>query len=537
MFVASKYQLAIFDWVKSGNGNGAVSAVPGSGKSTTIRQIMMSGDAGRCHYLAFNRAIVDDFAPKIGGVKEKERWVFTGLTSASTFHSYGNQLLNQIRFGKIDTDKYKWVIKDLLKSPTDDIQILSDRAESWRFVNTVVDLIDKVRMLMIDPRDQALLIQTALDFDLMIDDLQRVGNPVGELIALALDEGVSRFRSRGVRDMGDMIYLPLRLDIKSEPLDWLFIDECQDLEESKRRFMTDVMIAQRTLAVGDPRQAIMGFTGASFNSFDLVVEALNATVMPLSVCYRCPKGAIDIANAIYPGIEPRDNAPDGVVRVGLDPEIIQSEARSGDLILCRLNAPLVRHCINLVLKGKKANIKGRDIGAALCEKLDRAAQRDGFHFADLVEILQTMRDEQVELMSRKGARADAITALSDLYDALIACARMFNAPNLKALKANISDMFADSGAQIWFSSAHRSKGLEAERVFILEPQLLPFLRFDKDGNPTQTFDELTQEMNLYYVAVTRPTKELWFLGYPSPTEFPSHALVTAQQNTTAQCAV
>ena len=49
-------------------------------------------------------------------------------------------------------------------------------------------------------------------------------------------------------------------------------------------------------------------------------------------------------------------------------------------------------------------------------------------------------------------------------------------------------------------TAHKSKGLEAERVHILRPDLMPHANAKLDW-------ELTQEDNLQYVAITR-TKDL-----------------------------
>ena len=54
---------------------------------------------------------------------------------------------------------------------------------------------------------------------------------------------------------------------------------------------------------------------------------------------------------------------------------------------------------------------------------------------------------------------------------------------------------------IKISSIHRAKGLENDRVFILEYNKLPFKR-DLEW-------ERTQERNLHYVAVTRPKEELY----------------------------
>lgn len=55
------------------------------------------------------------------------------------------------------------------------------------------------------------------------------------------------------------------------------------------------------------------------------------------------------------------------------------------------------------------------------------------------------------------------------------------------------------------STAHKSKGLEANRVLILLPNKLPLTW--RQQQPWQ----LAQEINLKYVAITRARKELIFV--------------------------
>jgi superfamily I DNA/RNA helicase len=59
---------------------------------------------------------------------------------------------------------------------------------------------------------------------------------------------------------------------------------------------------------------------------------------------------------------------------------------------------------------------------------------------------------------------------------------------------------------VTFSTAHKSKGLEADRVLILLPDKLPLTW--KGQQPW----EFEQEMNLKYVALTRAKKELVFVN-------------------------
>jgi superfamily I DNA/RNA helicase len=62
---------------------------------------------------------------------------------------------------------------------------------------------------------------------------------------------------------------------------------------------------------------------------------------------------------------------------------------------------------------------------------------------------------------------------------------------------------------VWLSTIHRAKGDEAERVYILRPDLLPHPR-------ARTPQQQEQEQNLRYVAFTRAKEALSFVGGPAP---------------------
>jgi superfamily I DNA/RNA helicase len=97
---------------------------------------------------------------------------------------------------------------------------------------------------------------------------------------------------------------------------------------------------------------------------------------------------------------------------------------------------------------------------------------------------------------------DRCAALVTCYEGFTQCA------SVDDLCAAIDGLFADEGAAIWLSTVHRAKGLEADRVFVLNPQHLP-LRW-----PEQTAEDERQERNLYYVAMTRSRDTLVFLETP-----------------------
>jgi superfamily I DNA/RNA helicase len=79
--------------------------------------------------------------------------------------------------------------------------------------------------------------------------------------------------------------------------------------------------------------------------------------------------------------------------------------------------------------------------------------------------------------------------------------------DVRELKTYIDKMFTDERVKnaVMLSTAHKSKGLEANRVLILLPNKMPL------NYPQQKEWQLKQEMNLKYVAITRARKELIFV--------------------------
>ena len=67
-------------------------------------------------------------------------------------------------------------------------------------------------------------------------------------------------------------------------------------------------------------------------------------------------------------------------------------------------------------------------------------------------------------------------------------------------------MFREDRVGIVLSSVHKAKGLEADRVWVLEPGLLGLRR------GKQSEEQYQQELNLTYVTVTRARRELRFVG-------------------------
>jgi len=114
--------------------------------------------------------------------------------------------------------------------------------------------------------------------------------------------------------------------------------------------------------------SIYGFMGADVNSFHNLQNSPNTVRLPLSVSYRCPKKVVELAQTIVPHLEYHENAPEG--EANLDSSI--SKIKAGDMVLCRNNAPIVKLCLQFIGAGKKAYVKGSDIGKNLITLVNKS---------------------------------------------------------------------------------------------------------------------------------------------------------------------
>ena len=346
---------------------------------------------------------------------------------------------------------------------------------------------------------------------------------VAEAIADCLKLGEILASEEGAIDFTDMIWLPVRWQLHTRPwfraYRYLFVDECQDLNQAQLTLA--LMLAGqaegyahqpgRILFVGDPFQAIMGFAGADSDSYSHIVNQAKATELPLSTCYRCPRSHLELVKHLFPAIpiEARSDAPEGKIQV-IEGDQLETELRTGDMVLSRKTAPLVRLCIQLITRGICATVKGRDIGDSLKRELENIAKLPKFTFSQFGNFVS----EYAKLKAKKYEGLDncsqLMEALSDKLEALEAIyLAQVQATSVSALAAYVDELFADKGnSPITLATAHRSKGLENQRIFLLEPDKMPLTwKGQQDW-------QLQQEDNLLYVALTRSTAELFLVGEP-----------------------
>ncbi|MBD1876951.1 ATP-dependent helicase [Nodosilinea sp. FACHB-131] len=482
MFQPSQYQTNVFEFVASGSGDAVVDAVPGSGKTTTCVEASKRLHSSNALFCAFNKHIATELKTRLQGMR------------AQTIHSLGLSALSRLGRPELDEKKYSKLIRqyviDQNVSEIEAIRTASDRIRG---------LLRLTQLTLTDPEDEAALKALADRFDLDRKDWDFTWRAIAPI----LQDGTDLVYQ--VIDYNDMVWLPHALGLEPRKADWVFVDEAQDLNQAQLELVLKARArGGRMLFVGDKRQAIYGFTGADTQSIANITDRTQATVLPLSICYRCPTSHIELANTVYPGIEPRPGAPLGIVEEMDDTDIIKNVG-DGDLIICRTNAPLVAVCFELIRAGIPARIRGTDIGKNLIAILHQLEEAPGFQFSRLETYLRKYLDEQRQL--RQGQDRDEIEMVmanfKDRVDTILAIQAATVPRNMAELMRAIADLFSDQRAKVWLSSIHKAKGLEARRVVLLHPHLLPHPSAKKPW-------EKEQEMNLKYVALTRATERLTF---------------------------
>lgn len=275
------------------------------------------------------------------------------------------------------------------------------------------------------------------------------------------------------------------------------IDEWNRVPYKGKVYSLDVNYNQNYVADGIlTHNCIYSFQGSSFDSFHLFKNRPNTISLPLNLTYRCAKNIVEEARKYSLDIEALPDAPDGEVRFGTLDEI-----KNGDYVICRNNLPLVETFIKLLKAGKKSVILGKDYGEGLQSILSGINS-----LVDLKKMLEEKRKELEERGVKNFKANEGYIALEEKVQIILVLVQSFG--NVEAVKNQVTEIFGDkSNDKIILSTIHKSKGLEAERVFILGfHELIP-------SKYATTELALYGEKCLQFVAVTRAKRSLIFIPY------------------------
>ena len=476
-------------------------------------------------YVAFNKSIVNEFS-------EKWSWLVKDLGSLgislsfSTCHSLGfaacRKGLGLKPWGSVN----QWRTRDILEGILGRTwKEWTKSAENMITAKAVEALVQHAKTSLVDTTPEE-LDHLANHFGIEMSDPARTFDLVNQVIEISLDDPQEV-------DYSDQLFLPLALDLPVFRSDLLLGDEAQDWNKAQQGLL--LKAARRAVICGDTNQAIYGFAGADVDSIPSMVQKLGETrkvqVLPLTVTRRCGKAIVQEARKIVPTFEAHPSNQDGQV-IHLGSEKAFSMIGESDMVLSRTNAPLVSWAFRLIKSGKKANIQGRDIGQGLISLVDKISKgkirKSEWSVAYLIDGIETWAEGEARKIEKmKRPSEEAMIALKDRRDCLLAfCQDAIDIPEVKAnIQATFQGMicpecgksFNEGATQCWekshkgtklvkpegtlLSSIHRSKGLEASRVFLLHPELLPHPM-------AKTAWARGQESNLEYVAKTRAIDSL-----------------------------
>lgn len=480
----SQKQLDIFEFVKNGKGNAVVEAVAGSGKTTTIlKALNYTDEYASIAFVAFNKRIADELRDRA-----------PSHVHVSTLHSLGLKNIKKT-FPKTKIDKNKmWKLIDIYKRNQSKKSKELLKASS----STILRLVSLLKFTMSNP--------TYEELDFIVDHYGiNVGESRKDFIYTSVQKlwKMSLDTIKSSVNFDDMIFAPAYGITQTEKFDFLFVDEAQDLNAAQIQFiLKSVKPTGRTVAVGDRFQSIYGFTGADTKAIPNLIEALDAITLPLTVTYRCSTNMVELAQEFVPHIEAYKNAPEGIVK-DINVATMFQLIEEGDLVICRVNAPLVPLAFTLIREGVKAVILGREIGTGLIRLIDRVGKRNSS--PDIVSLLKNMNtyvSKEVAKLTAANKNNRALI-LGDQFKTIVALSD--GCDEISEIKQKIRQVFDDNRKGVTFSSIHKIKGGEAERVFIINREGMP--------HPMAILEwEIEQENNIIYVALTRAKKELYFVG-------------------------
>ncbi|BCM88765.1 ATP-dependent DNA helicase Rep [Abditibacteriota bacterium] len=513
--VGTPQQEAFWDAILTGKTHIVLSARAGSGKSFSIihgaRLALDKWPNLRVGFCAFNKAIADELKEKIPSKAE-----------ADTMHGFGFRAITEHLGGRtpaVKREKTDILLFDFLRPD----ELTARKRIPRPLLSAVSELVSKCKNYLLEgtPADIA-FICARHDVELEPNRAAKQGKGflteaerqaditfkarVTELVPKVLEHSKEMLSTV---DFDDMIWLVVELELPVPQFHILFVDESQDLNEARKK-LAFMMLHQhgRLVVVGDPKQAIYGFTGADAHSMANMRAQMDTTSrgsveLPLTWTRRCPKAVVNLAQELVPDLEAMPDSPEGIVE-HVSAKDAPTLMQPTDMVLCRCNAPLVKIAHQLLRMEKKALLKGKDLSKPIIELMDVLGATD---VKEMGELLKRYRAVEVERLTDANKSAQVITAFEDKCETLEVlmegCSARFQ------IEAKIKRIFEekDPAGAVILTSVHSSKGLEADTIWLASPNLMPHPAALKKGRA----EDIEQEHNLKYVALTRSMRRLIFI--------------------------
>lgn len=499
---ATQEQKDIMEFIAEGSGNAIIKAAAGSAKTTTIvNSLKYIPRDKKVMFIAFNQSVENAIRKEVSDEYSNVR--------VCTFHGLGYSMLRNngvLKDPVINENKYTKYISDNL----DNITIYKETKSLGHlrptYKRNIIRLIEFARYFCVMKEIEITNLAKIYGFELVRDETA--------IVREALLWGKEHLNEI---DYTDMEWLPnvLNLQGKFDTYDFIFVDEAQDItvayekliDKSKKR-------GCRIIAVGDIKQRINEWCGASRSAFEKLENMPNTTQFTLSTSFRCPKKIVQLVREKFSDIDIKatDNAIDGEVNY----DVNFAYVKCGGMVLSRQMAPLLDYFLKCSRTNKACYLKGWEdykeflYNATLgieSNIIDTKLITSNGLFPTLYKKLFATVDSLIAnngLSEEEAYKNDSVTLQINQINCLAVLSEGLR--TVEELQNKIKMIYSGTPTEecVIFSTVHKAKGLEADDVYILLPSSMP--------SPLSRLEwEEEAEDNLIYVAWTRAKKTLNFI--------------------------
>lgn len=483
----SPYQKAVFEAVQFTKSNIVVRSTAGSGKTTCgVKATTFIPFDRRAIFIAFNRHTITELASKL-----------PKHIDCATMHSVGMKSIRACyQQVNINKDKQIEFIKPIYERE-------KDHKKKWSKIYETDQIVSLIRATLTE---------------LTLEKVKELGEkhnlyPDDDIIYGAITATNDLYHYNNTNDgysimidFQDMISIPaLQTSVRVPQYDYVFLDEGQDASALDQKLIQRLLkpIKGRLIVFGDDRQAIYAFRGSDINSFNYFTSRPNTIQLPLTISYRCARSIVNKARTVYKEIEPWDKAIEGKV----NEKGTLDEIKDGDMVLCRNLKPLVHAFLVLIDKGKRATIVGKDLEKGLINMISQLDDNQDVN--ELKQHLEVKRQQMVANLNKKNIHNVDSHPKMVQFEEKIGVINLLSSScdTVGEVITKLQSLFSDDNtlAPIKLMTIHKSKGLEADNVFLIDKyeskKLIP-------SQYAVTADQKVQENNLLFVAYTRAKKSL-----------------------------
>lgn len=474
-------QLAIIKAAVETKDSLLLNALAGAAKTSTLELICRALPVQPILSLAFNKRIAEEMTKRL-----------PGHVQCRTLNSIGHRVWAQTCTKKLVLNKDK--MYTILKEKVDAMPRLS-KSEAFDSFSTILKAAKGAKLSGYVPAGKY------PNAKRLIENLQAASSATWGwedeeesnwtwLIDEVLIESI-KLAYQGQIDFDDQIYMPTLFGGTFPKFPLILVDEAQDLSALNHAMLAK-LVTQRLIAVGDPYQSIYGFRGAIHSGMSKLQTDFSMVSMGLSISFRCPKSIVERARFRAPHMQWPDWAKEGHVTT-LD-KWSASGLPDSAAIICRNNAPLFYLALRLLRAGRGVQLVGSDLGPGLVRALKKLGP-ESLTREEVLNAIDSWEAKALEKTKSKGATRDKAE-----------CLRVFAnfGESLLAAIAYAEGLFQSSGP-IQLLSGHKSKGLEWETVYHLDPWRIP--------SPfAESEEDLEQEQNVKYVIETRAKEALYLVN-------------------------